>query len=106
EIVKNRKTKERFNTKADKFRKVLMTDAIAAEALKLGLYFAAWYDNLVIAPPLIITEEQVDEGIEILDRALQVADREVEHTDTPGSRSTREMTDHLAVILSPSLLSF
>ncbi|MCL0091035.1 aspartate aminotransferase family protein [Dehalococcoidia bacterium] len=106
EIVKNRKTKERFNTKADKFRKVLMTDAIAAEALKLGLYFAAWYDNLVIAPPLIITEEQVDEGIEILDRALEVADREVEHTDTPGSRSTREMTDHLAVILSPSLLSF
>jgi len=89
EIVKNRKTKERFNTKADKFRKVLMTDAIAAEALKLGLYFAAWYDNLVIAPPLIITEEEVDEGIEILDRALQVADREVEHTDTLGSRSTQ-----------------
>jgi taurine--2-oxoglutarate transaminase len=89
EIVKNRRTKERFNTKADKFRKALMTDAIAAEALKLGLYLVAWYDNLVIAPPLIITEEQVDEGIDILDRALQVADREVEHTDSPGSRSTQ-----------------
>jgi len=85
--VKNRKTKERFNTKADKFRKPLMTDKIAAEALKLGLYMQAWYDTLIVAPPLIITEEQVDEGIELLDKALAVADQEVVHTDTPGSRS-------------------
>lgn len=89
EIVKNRKTKECFNVKADKFRKVLMTDRIAAEALKLGLYVAPWYDTLIIAPPLIITEEQVDEGIEILDKALEIADREVVPTDTPGARSTK-----------------
>jgi taurine--2-oxoglutarate transaminase len=88
EIVKNRKTKERFNTKADKFLKPLMTDKIAAEAQKLGLYMQAWYDNLIIAPPLIITEGQIDEGIEILDKALAVADQEVVHTDTPGSRSS------------------
>ena len=87
EIVKNRKTKERFNTKADKFRKILMTDRIAAEALKLGLYMQAWYDSLIITPPLIITEEQVDEGIEILDKALAIADAEVVHSDTPGSRT-------------------
>jgi len=87
EIVKNRKTKERFNTKADKFRKPLMTDKIAAEALKLGLYIASWYDTLIVAPPLITTEDQVDEGIELLDKALAVADQEVVHTDTPGSRS-------------------
>jgi len=87
EIVKNRKTKERFNTKADKFRKPLMTDKIAAEAMKLGLYMQAWYDTLIVAPPLIITEDQVDEGIELLDKALSVADQEVVHTGTPGSRS-------------------
>jgi taurine--2-oxoglutarate transaminase len=87
--VKNRKTKERFNTNADKFRKVLMTNTVAVEALKTRLYFAAWQDDLVIAPPLMITEEQVDQGIEIIDRALQVADREVEHTNSPGSRSTQ-----------------
>ena len=87
EIVKNRKTKELFNTKADKFRKVLMTDKIAAEALKLGLYVASWYDTLVIAPPLITTEEQIDEGVEILDKVLEIADQEVVHTDTPGVRS-------------------
>jgi len=88
EIVKNRKTKERFNTKADKFRKPLMTDRIAAEALQLGLYIQSWYDNLIIAPPLIITEEQVDEGIEILDKVLTIADPEVVHTDVPGQRSS------------------
>jgi len=87
EIVKNRKTKELFNTKADKFHKLLMADRIAAEAMKQGLYIAYWYDTLTIAPPLIITEEQVDEGIESLDKALEVADREVVHTDVPGSKS-------------------
>lgn len=87
EIVKNRKTKERFNTKADKFRKPLMTDKIAAEAMKLGLFMQSWYDTIIIAPPLIITEAQVDEGVEILDKALAIADQEVVHTDTPGSRS-------------------
>jgi len=87
EIVKNRKTKEPFDTKADKFRKVHMTDRIAAEALKLGLYVAPWYDTLTIAPPLILTEEQVDEGVEILDKALEIADQEVVHTDTPPVRS-------------------
>ena len=88
EIVKNRKTKERFNTKADKFFKPLMTDKIAAEAQKLGLYMQAWYDTLIIAPPLIITEDQIDEWIGLLDKALAVADQEVVHTDTPGSRSS------------------
>lgn len=87
EIVKNRKTKEPFNVKADRFTKPLMPMKIAAEAMKLGMYIGAWYDTLFVTPPLIITEKQVDEGIEILDKVLQVADQEVVHTDTPGSRS-------------------
>ena len=88
EIVKNRKTKEPFDTKADKFHKILMTDKIANEAMKFGLYVAHWYDTLTIAPPLIITEEQVDEGIEVLDKALKIADREVVHTNVSVSRSS------------------
>jgi taurine--2-oxoglutarate transaminase len=88
EIVKNRQTKERFNTKADKFRMPLMTDKMAAEALKLGVYMQAWYDTFIIAPPLIITEDQIDEGIEVLDKVLEIADNEVEHTGAPGSRSS------------------
>lgn len=84
EIVKNRKTKKPFNTKADKFsHKLLMTDRISSEALKRGLYIANWYDHFTIAPPLIITQEEVDEGIEIFDEVLKIADKEVEGGYTP-----------------------
>ena len=64
-----------------------MMDRLAAEAMKLGLLTQSWYDTLMVAPPLIITEEQVDEGIAILDKVLEITDQEVEHTDTPGQRS-------------------
>jgi taurine--2-oxoglutarate transaminase len=88
EIVKNRKTKEPFDTKADKFSgKSLMTVKITADAMPRGLYVAAWYDTLVIAPPLIITEEQIDEAIRILDKSLQVGDKEAVETDVAASRS-------------------
>jgi len=79
EIVKNRKTKRPFNTKQDKASlKPLMTTRISKEALKKGLYIASWYNHFIVAPPLIITEEEVDEGIEILDEVLKIADKEVE----------------------------
>ncbi len=90
EIVKNRETREPFNKKTDKFQKVLMTQKISAAAMKLGMFINAWDDTLVISPPLIITEEQVDEGIEILDKVLQIADEEVVHTNIAGSRTTAE----------------
>ena len=89
EIVKNRKTKEPFDVKADKLSgKVLMTGKIAADAMSNGLYMAAWYDTLVIAPPLIITEQQIDEGIDILDKSLVIGDKESVSTDVPASRSS------------------
>jgi len=89
EIVKNRKTREPFDVKADKLSgKALMTGKIAAEAMKTGLYMAAWYDTLVIAPPLIITEEQIDEAVALLDKALEIGDREAVSTDAEVSRSS------------------
>ena len=89
ELVKNRKTKQPFNVKADKFtRKVLMTGRVAEDALKNGVYVAAGYDGLMIAPPLIITEAEVDEGIGVLDKSLEIADREAVSTDVPVSKSS------------------
>ncbi len=89
EIVKNRETKEPFDTKADKLSaKALMTAKIAGDAMQKGLYMAPWYDTLVIAPPLIITEEQIDEAVEILDKSLQVGDQEAVETDVRASRSS------------------
>lgn len=78
EIVKNRETKEPFNTKADKASlKPLMVGEISREALKKGLYVVSWYNHFIIAPPLIITEKQVDEGIEVLDEVLKIADEKI-----------------------------
>jgi len=80
EIVKNRKTKKPFNVKADEFTKPLMTAKIAGEALKRGLYIHSWYDHFTVAPPLIVTEEEVDDGVETLSGVLKIADGEVERS--------------------------
>lgn len=88
ELVKNRKTKESFNVKSDKFRKKLMTDKVKKEAMKNGLYLSGWYSQLTIAPPLTITKEEVDKAIKILDKALKIADEETEETGIPVSKSS------------------
>jgi taurine--2-oxoglutarate transaminase len=86
--VKNRKTREPFDTKEDKFSgKALMTGKIAADAMQNGLYLFAWYDTLAITPPLIITEQEIDEAIHILDKSLEIADKEAVETDVAASRS-------------------
>ena len=88
EIVKNRKTKEPFDTKQDKFSgKALMTARISGDAMQNGLYLSSWYDTMVITPPLIITEDQIDEAIAILDKSLEIADKEAVETDVAASRS-------------------
>ncbi len=88
EIVKNRKTKEPFDTKEEKFSgKALMTAKISGDAMNNGLYISSWYDTMVITPPLIITEEEIDEAIHILDKSLEIGDKEAIETDTPASRS-------------------
>ncbi len=41
---------------------------------ELGLYLFAKWDFIFIAPPLIITEEQIDESVSKIDKALEYAD--------------------------------
>jgi taurine--2-oxoglutarate transaminase len=78
ELVKNRTTKEPFNTPQDKAaRKPLLIDQVSAEMAKRGVTVLAWVSHLVIAPPLVITEEQLDEGIAALDAALDIADQAI-----------------------------
>jgi taurine---2-oxoglutarate transaminase len=78
ELVQSRATREPMNTPQEKAaRRPLVVDAVAAEMTKRGVTALAWVSHLVIAPPLIITEEQIDEGIAALDAALAVADAKV-----------------------------
>jgi taurine--2-oxoglutarate transaminase len=75
ELVRNRKTKEPFNTRVDKLAGTpLVVDKVAADCMTRGVHLLGWISHLLVGPPLIITEEQVDEGIAALDESLKIAD--------------------------------
>lgn len=78
ELVKNQETKEPFNSKADKVSgRPLLVDQVAAQMMKNGVFLQAWISHFVIAPPLIITREEIDAGVQVFDEALTVADQEL-----------------------------
>jgi taurine--2-oxoglutarate transaminase len=77
DLVKNRESRQSFNSMADKVAgRPLVVDRVAADMMERGVFMQAWISHLVIAPPLIITREEVDAGIAALDAALAIADRE------------------------------
>jgi taurine--2-oxoglutarate transaminase len=79
ELVKNRTTKQGFNTMRDKVEgKPLVVDQIAAKMMVQGVSIQSWVSHFVIAPPLIVTKEELDLGIAALDEHLAIADALVE----------------------------
>jgi taurine--2-oxoglutarate transaminase len=75
DLVKNRETKEPFNTMRDKVEgKPVVVDQIAARMMADGVAQQSWVSHFVIAPPLIVTREELDLGIDALDRHLGIAD--------------------------------
>jgi taurine--2-oxoglutarate transaminase len=79
EIVKNRATKEPFNEMRDKVEgKPLLVDRIAAKMMEQGVSIQTWVSHFIIAPPLIVTREELDFGIAALDEHLSIADALVE----------------------------
>ena len=79
DLVKNRTTRQPFNTMRDKVEgRPLVVDQIAAKMMADGVAQQAWVSHFVIAPPLIVTKEELDLGIDALDRHLGIADVLVE----------------------------
>jgi taurine---2-oxoglutarate transaminase len=79
ELVKNRATRAPFNSEDDKLAgRPLVVDQVTAAMMKEGVYCVGWISHLVIAPPLIVTREELDHGLEVLDRALAVADAQAD----------------------------
>lgn len=77
ELVKDPKTKEPFGSRFDKLtRGSNMIGQVSGKCKELGAHLIGMINTLIIAPPLIITEEEIDEGIDILDEALEVSDAE------------------------------
>jgi taurine--2-oxoglutarate transaminase len=74
ELVKNRETREPlvpFNGSGDAAKPVAM---VQKHALAHGLYTMAHWNVLMACPPLTVTREELDEGVAILDGALDIAD--------------------------------
>jgi taurine--2-oxoglutarate transaminase len=78
ELVKERAHKTPFNTPREKLDgKPLMVDQVTARMMAQGVACLGWISHLVVAPPLIVTEAELDEGLRVLDEALAVADAAV-----------------------------
>ena len=79
ELVKNRNTKEPmapFNAKPDE---MLVMNKVAAKIKELGMYTFVRWNYIFVAPPLIVTKEQIDEGLAIISEAIKIADAHVEY---------------------------
>ena len=75
EMVKDQAGKTPFNTYADKAAgKPTVVDAVAAQMMNQGVFIQAWVSHFVIAPPLIVSKEDLDLGVRVLDEALGIAD--------------------------------
>ena len=77
ELVKNRDTKEPmapFNAKPDE---MTVMNKVAARIKDLGMYTFVRWSYIFIAPPLCVTQEQIDEGLAIISEAIKIADLEV-----------------------------
>ena len=75
ELVRDRHTRVPFGTAREKLDgKPLVIDQVTAKMASLGVTCTGWISHLVIAPPLILSETELDEGIAALDEALKIAD--------------------------------
>jgi taurine--2-oxoglutarate transaminase len=78
EIVKDKSSKEPFNNKEEKVAgKPLTVNKVTTEMMNNGIYMQGWISHFVIAPPLIITKEEIDSAIKVFDEALKIADNEI-----------------------------
>jgi taurine---2-oxoglutarate transaminase len=78
ELVRDQEAKTPFNTMQDKVDgKAAVVEQVAADMLKRGVSLQAWISHFVVAPPLIVTKEEIDLGVDALDQALAIADNAI-----------------------------
>jgi taurine--2-oxoglutarate transaminase len=56
-----------------------VVDEVSGHAWSNGMHLANMINTLIIAPPVVIDEDEVDEAVAILDEALRVSDDAMEH---------------------------
>jgi len=74
ELVKNKKTREPLVKWNAMGADAAGAKEISKRLLEGGVYTTVRWNYLVIAPPLCITEEELREGLQVIDRVLDYAD--------------------------------
>jgi taurine--2-oxoglutarate transaminase len=74
EVVKNRKTKEPMAPWNAAPNEMEIMNKVAAKLNELGMYTFVRWNWIFTAPPLTITKDQMDEGLDIISKAISIAD--------------------------------
>ncbi len=74
ELVKNRETKEPITPWNAKPEDMDITFKMAAKIRELGMFTFVRWSFIFIAPPLNVSKEEIDEGLEIISQAISIAD--------------------------------
>mgnify|MGYP001810281854 CR=1 FL=1 len=74
ELVKNRKTREPLAQWNASPAKMEVMNKVAAKIKELGMFTFVRWNWIFIAPPLTITHDEIDEGLEIISQAISIAD--------------------------------
>jgi len=75
ELVKNRKTKEPITPWNAKPAEMEVTNKMAAKIRELGMFTFVRWNYIFIAPPLNVNMAEVDEGLNIISQAIEIADQ-------------------------------
>ena len=74
ELVKNRETKEPVTPWNAKPNEMDVTNKMAAKIRELGMFTFVRWNWIFTCPPLCVTKEQIDEGLDIISQAIEIAD--------------------------------
>lgn len=80
ELTKHPEKRVPFGEREDKIDTgTTVVDEVSATVAENGTYVANMINTLIVAPPLTITEAEIDEAIEALDAGLDVSDAAMKH---------------------------
>ncbi|HXC06455.1 MAG TPA: aminotransferase class III-fold pyridoxal phosphate-dependent enzyme, partial [Bacteroidia bacterium] len=74
ELVKNRTTKEPMAPWNAAPNEMEIMNKVAAKINELGMFTFVRWNWIFTAPPLCVTESEIDEGLDIISRAISIAD--------------------------------
>jgi taurine--2-oxoglutarate transaminase len=77
ELVRDRNTKERLSPWTQHSTYSPVINRIVKGGLAKGVSFSARWNYVILAPPLIITQDELIKGLDVLDELLEIADAEL-----------------------------